>query len=124
MRHINRMRPLALGCALLIVATAAWAHENGKAKPMPASTMSSHAGHSAASMEMHKIMMDGQKMPMPMSGNVDKDFATMMTMHHQQAIKMIDVQLKNGKNADLKALARKMQAAQRDEIKKMAPHTK
>ena len=82
------------------------------------------AGHSKGSMELHGVMAQGQKMPMPMSGNVDKDFATMMTMHHQQAIKMIDVLLQHGSSAELKALASKMKAAQQDEIKTMAPFTK
>jgi uncharacterized protein (DUF305 family) len=81
-------------------------------------------GHSAGSMELHKVMTSGMKMPMPMSGNVDKDFATMMTMHHQQAVKMADVLIKHGRSTELKALARKMKAAQQAEIKQMAPFTK
>jgi uncharacterized protein (DUF305 family) len=93
-----------------------------EAKSPPATTGMS--GHSAGSMELHHIMMQGVKMPMPMSGNVDKDFATMMSMHHQQAIKMIDVLLQHGHSADLKALASKMKAAQQEEIKQMAPYTK
>ena len=84
----------------------------------------SMAAHTSGSTELHNVMTQGQKMPMPMSGNVDKDFATMMTMHHQQAIKMIDVLLQHGSSAELKALATKMKAAQQEEIKKMAPYTK
>ena len=52
--------------------------------------MSSMKGHSAGPMQLHDIMSAGMKMPMEMSGNVDKDFAMMMTMHHGQAIKMIE----------------------------------
>ena len=37
---------------------------------------------------------------------------------------MVDVLLKHGKSAELKALASKMKAAQKDEIKQMAPYTK
>lgn len=113
---------IALPCALiaaLAVSAGAVAHDPKKPEPMQ-----SMAGHSAGSMEMHRIMMSGQKMPMPMSGNVDKDFASMMTMHHQQAIKMVDVLLKQGRNAELKALAARMKAAQQSEIKTMAPYTK
>lgn len=110
----------------LALGTAAFAHEQAKeTKPAgPAHEQHSMAGHSAGSMELHRIMMKGQKMPMPMSGDVDKDFATMMTMHHRQAIEMSDALLKHGKNAELKALAAKMKAAQQEEIQKMAPHTK
>ena len=77
-------------------------------------------GHSVGSKELHQAMMSGHDMRMPMSGNVDKDFAMMMTMHHQQAVKMVDVLLQRGKSEELKALARKMKAAQLSEINKMA----
>lgn len=120
---MNRTTPLiAAALASTLAVAGAFAHENDN-KPAKAQA-SGHAGHSAGSMELHRIMTDGQKMPMPMSGNVDKDFAAMMTMHHQQAIKMADVQLKHGKNAALKALARKMQDAQRKEITQLAPHAR
>ena len=81
-------------------------------------------GHSPGSMELHKIMASGMKMPMKMSGNVDKDFASMMIMHHQMAVKMADVEIKHGKSAALKALARKMKAAQQEEIKQLTVYTK
>jgi uncharacterized protein (DUF305 family) len=69
--------------------------------------------------------MSGMQMqgPMTMTGDVDTDFATMMTMHHQQAIRMSDVLIRQGKNAELRALAQKMKAAQLEEIRKMAPYT-
>ena len=78
------------------------------------------AGHSEGSMQLHHIMAQGHHMPMPMSGNVDKDFAMMMTMHHQHAIEMVDVLIQRGQSAELKALARKMKSAQQDEIRQMA----
>ena len=123
--------PMFLGAGLAL-AVSACAEEAKTAQTadstmtQPASMPADHAmpGHSAGSMELHRIMTDGQKKPMPMSGDVDKDFATMMTMHHRQAIEMSDVLLKHGKNAELKALAAKMKAAPQAEIQKMAPHTK
>ena len=84
----------------------------------------SMAGHGAGSMELHQIMAQGMAMPMPMSGDVDKDFATMMTMHHRQAIAMIDVYLQHGDDAELRALAQHMKQAQQKEIIEMAPHKK
>jgi uncharacterized protein (DUF305 family) len=80
------------------------------------------AGMSEGSKQLHQAMMSGMKMPMTMTGNVDTDFATMMTMHHKQAIQMSDVLLKYGKNAELRALAQKMKASQQEEIQKMAPY--
>jgi uncharacterized protein (DUF305 family) len=43
-------------------------------------------------------------------------------MHHQQAIEMVNVLLHHGSNAELKALASKMKAAQQEEIKQMATY--
>lgn len=120
---MNRMTTALLAVSMTaLLAVPASAHEPDKT-PAQGNAMS-HVGHSAGSMELHRIMMQGQKMPMPMSGNVDKDFAAMMTMHHQQAIQMADVLLKHGRNAELKALARKMQEEQRKEIKQLAPFAK
>lgn len=116
--------------ASMLSAFNASAHEpKVQTQEMAAQDMSGMQGadmksYSAGSMELHKIMATGMDMPMKMSGDVDKDFATMMTMHHQQAIRMSEVLVKYGRNAELKALARKMQAAQKDEIKQMAAYTK
>lgn len=90
--------------------------------PAAAGTGTETAGQSAGSMELHRAMEDGKAMPMSMSGDVDRDFASMMTMHHRTAIRMIDVLQQNGHSAELKALAAKMKADQLDEIEKMAPH--
>lgn len=76
------------------------------------------SGASGGSDQMHKSMMkgtDGMK-AMPMSGDVDKDFASMMKMHHQQALDMAQIELANGKSAEMKAMARKIIAAQQKEI--------
>ncbi|MEJ7747255.1 MAG: DUF305 domain-containing protein [Luteimonas sp.] len=123
--------------AVTLAAASLLAFSVGAHEPKPqAQDMKGHAmkgmdmkgmdmkGHSAGSMEMHKIMMSGMKMPMKMTGNVDKDFALMMSMHHQQAIKMVDVLIKHGSSTELKALARKMKTAQQAEIRQMTPYTK
>ena len=107
-----------LGFALAACA-GAYAHE--PKTPPPATAM---AAHSEGSMELHRIMTQGHKMPMRMTGNVDQDFAIMMSMHHEQALKMVDVLLEHGRDAELKAMARKMKAAQQQEIKDMAPFKK
>jgi uncharacterized protein (DUF305 family) len=107
-----------LGAALALATTVS-AHD--PKKPAPTQSM---AGHSAGSMELHGIMTQGQKMPMPMSGDVDKDFAAMMTMHHEQAIKMADVLLQHGRDENLKALAQRMKDGQKKEITELAPFKK
>lgn len=65
------------------------------------------------SMQMHKAMM--MMGNMKVSGDVDRDFAMLMADHHLGAIKMVDIYLKNGKNAQLKAMAKKMKVDQTKE---------
>lgn len=53
---------------------------------------------------------------MPMSGDVDRDFAMMMRAHHQQAVEMAQAQIEKGKSPELKKLARKIIVDQKREI--------
>lgn len=106
--------------SVCLVAAISFSLASFASDPKASPAKPSMAGHSEASMELHRIMAKGHKMPMPMSGNVDKDFAMMMTMHHQQAIDMVDVLIKNGQSPELKAMGRKMKAAQQEEIKQLA----
>jgi len=50
------------------------------------------------------------------TGDVDADFAAMMIPHHQGAIDMAKAELKYGKNAQLRTLARKIIVDQQREI--------
>ena len=59
--------------------------------------------------------MDGMQ-KMTMSGDVDKDFASMMKMHHQQAVHMAEMQLAHGKSPEMKAMSKQIIAAQKKEI--------
>ena len=118
---------LGVGLALAVGACAEGTQTpQVNAATQPAAMPADHAmpGHSEGSMELHRIMTEGQKAPMPMSGDVDKDFATMMSMHHQMAIDMADVLLKSGSNSELKAMAAKMKTAQQEEIRQLEPYTR
>ncbi len=53
---------------------------------------------------------------MSMTGDVDYDFAVNMRRHHQMALMMSQAQLKNGKDASMRDLAKKIIAAQKEEI--------
>lgn len=113
----------ALGGAAVAVAVAHEPDQKGETKPHSMAGMNHDmAGMSEGSKQLHQAMMSGMKMPMAMTGNVDTDFATMMSMHHQQAIQMSDVLLKYGKNAELRALAQKMKAAQSEELRILAKY--
>ena len=59
--------------------------------------------------------MDGMQ-KMSMSGDIDKDFATMMKLHHQQALNMAEMQLAHGKSSEMKAMAKQIIVAQKKEI--------
>ena len=139
------MKNIQFKLVALMIASAPWiaagAHEPQAApRPMPAGApmhsmtgmtphdmkdmKSMHGNMSAGSMEMHKAMMSGMDMKMKMSGNVDKDFAIMMAMHHQQAVRMADIEIARGSNPRLKEMARKMKAAQQLEIQQLAQYSK
>lgn len=62
-----------------------------------------------------KAGMEGMQ-SMPSTGDTDKDFATMMKMHHQQALDMANMELEHGKSPELKKMARKIIAGQQKEI--------
>lgn len=83
---------------------------------MPHKDASSQGSGSHQMMQSMTKGMDQMK-NMPMTGDVDKDFAMMMRVHHQQAVEMSQVELKNGKDPKMKAMARKIIEAQRKEIK-------
>lgn len=139
-KPLNLAVSMVLGTALAVVTAGCAESDNAADAPPPgtstaaatgdvatpapadAATGTDTTGQSPGSMELHRIMGEGKAMPMSMSGDVDKDFASMMTMHHQVAIRMIDVLQQNGQSAELKALGARMKADQLEEIEKMAPH--
>jgi uncharacterized protein (DUF305 family) len=50
------------------------------------------------------------------TGDADKDFVAHMIPHHQGAIDMAEVELKYGKDPEMKKLARNIVKAQKEEI--------
>lgn len=78
--------------------------------PMKSGKSDSHG------MEDHSKMKGSSMHNMPMSGDPDKDFAMMMKMHHQQGLEMAEMELQQGKSAEMKAMAKKIMEAQKKEI--------
>lgn len=68
--------------------------------------------------ELQKSMqsMMGQMKGMQMSGDTDKDFAMMMTHHHEHGIAMNKMELQHGMSDKLKQLAKKSNSDQQKDI--------
>lgn len=88
-----------------------------------------HSGHgqhgqaqhgSGASHAMHESMMKGMKQmhSMKMTGDPDHDFATMMRKHHEDGIGMSQAYLKGAKDAEMRQMAEKIVASQRQDNQK------
>lgn len=117
-RHLHR-RGMALIVGLLMSSTASWTV--AQTTPVPSKPMVNSQMSGAGSDAMQRAMKNGmEKMgQMPMSGDVDKDFAMMMRMHHQQAVDMARIEVQNGRSAEMKALANKIIKAQQTEIRQI-----
>ena len=102
--------PLVAFCALT-GSSLAFAQATSHSAPAYAAT-------SHESQQMHESMMtDMQKMQdVHSTGDIDKDFAMMMRLHHQQAVDMAKLEIKHGKSPELKAMAQKIVNDQQKEI--------
>ena len=65
---------------------------------------------------MNKMMADMMVKP---TGDVDRDFVSMMTPHHQGAIDMAQAVLRNGRNEQIRRLAQEIIVTQQQEIAAM-----
>lgn len=74
------------------------------------------AGSTSSGMMAAMTQMMDRMRQAPASGNADHDFAHQMAAHHQGALAMADVELAQGKDATLRAMAEKMKADQQREI--------
>lgn len=128
MRHSPHPFLALAAAAALALSLSTTAHAQSQAASAPTSKMPSAGGagmgmgmgkgDSRGSDQMYKSMMsgmEGMKMMKP-TGNTDKDFAMLMKMHHEQALEMAKAEIAHGKSAELKALSRKIIAAQQKEI--------
>lgn len=79
---------------------------------------SAAGGASGPAMQMHDMMKGAKEsMGMKPSGDIDKDFVTMMRHHHQTGVQMAEHEIRNGKDQKAKDLARKILEGQKQEIK-------
>ena len=109
---------LAPVTALYLASVAAQAPTAPSAVPsanMPQGHMQKGTGGSGNMKQAMMMGMDSMQ-TMQASGDIDKDFAMMMKMHHQQAVDMAQMELANGKSPEMKAMAKQIIAAQKKEI--------
>ena len=101
-RHITAM---VCGILFLAAGSIGFAQSPGTAK-------------SDGSAQLKSSMMKGMKEmdSMNLMGDVDRDFAMMMKMHHQQALDMAKIEIEQGKSAEMKGMAKKIMEAQKKEI--------
>lgn len=110
----------AVMLSALVTALPASAQEPAKPAPDPSHGMATHGmSQDKGSMALSHSMSPGDMGAMKMTGNTDRDFAAMMIMHHESGVRMMDIELKHGKNATLKAMAKKMRDQQAKEIEQL-----
>lgn len=83
--------------------------------------MANSEAAASPSQQLHDLMMRPMQ-NMKMSGNVDKDFSSMMAEHHQQAVEMAKIEIASGSNDVLKKMAQNMLDAQTSEREMLLQH--
>lgn len=110
-----RLVPMMALCLVSVATQAQTSAATGASGRMPEGHM--QQGASGSEEIKHAMMMGMDNMQkMPVSSNIDKDFAMMMKMHHQQGVEMAKIQLARGKSPAMKAMAKQIIAAQNKEI--------
>ena len=106
----------ALALALLIAPLTASA-DDGKMDHSTHAAQAKDGPATADFMAVHEAMM--KNMTMKMTGDTDVDFVSGMIPHHQGAIDMAKVQLKYGKDPEIRKMAEDIIKAQETEIASM-----
>ena len=113
---------VAVGVAAVLTPLQAQMPAGSGTMAKPATAASSGMDHSKMPMghggDMKSKMddMQGQMMAMKSTGNPDVDFAMMMRVHHQSAITMAEAELQNGKDPQMRVMAKEIIRAQKKEI--------
>lgn len=108
-----------LALSALVVVSAAAAAQTAPAVPASGTMRMGTMQHAnAGPHDMKATMMMGMEsmQRMQASGDIDKDFAMMMKLHHQQAVDMAEMEIAQGKSPAMKTMARQIIAAQKKEI--------
>ncbi|MDH2404772.1 DUF305 domain-containing protein [Bradyrhizobium sp. SSUT18] len=93
-----------------------FAHESHPASPLAALSTEEHAFLDENEVAMTRMMNDMAAKP---TGDIDRDFVAMMGPHHQGAIDMAVIELRYGKNEQLRRIAQEIIVDQMQEIAAM-----
>lgn len=120
---ISKFNPKATSVAVLALTAAlflpiAGAQTTATPNTAPMHSKSGMSPGMSGEMNMKAMMKDNNdKMSsMAMTGNSDVDFAMMMRIHHQGAIDMAQAELRDGKDVQMRKMAKDIIAAQKKEI--------
>ena len=92
----------------------------GMAMPAPATRSirpPAGAARNAGDMMQSMERMNRDMTAAPMTGNPDRDFVAMMTPHHQGAIDMARIYLRDGTDPEIRGMAERIIADQEREIR-------
>jgi len=107
-------------CATLALGLTAGVANAQQGASMPGMDMSNSSGAASSGSTQafkaaHQKMMQQMQAP-GFTGDTDRDFVAHMIPHHQGAVDMAEVELKYGKDPQMKKLARSIVKAQKQEI--------
>jgi uncharacterized protein (DUF305 family) len=120
MNNANFFRTVAV-CSAIALSAGVFSANAQPAAAMPADHSGMrHSADAEASASAEAFRQGGEKMmkdmDRPYTGDADKDFVAHMIPHHEGAVHMAQVQLKYGKDPELRKMARDIIQAQQKEI--------
>ncbi|NDP61407.1 DUF305 domain-containing protein [Polaromonas sp.] len=121
MKNFRFSQTLACALGAMALSAAAFTAQAQPAAAMPAEHAGMNHAADAGASDATRAFQQGEEKMMkdmgrPYTGNADKDFVAHMIPHHEGAVDMANVQLKYGKDPELRKMARDIIKAQKQEI--------
>lgn len=118
---MRRFLPFIAICAGLALSSAPFSARAQQDASIPAGQMNMQgSSHSDANASTQDFKEGGQRMMQGMSapytGNTDQDFVSHMIPHHEGAVDMAKIELRYGKDPEIRKLAKNIIEAQKEEI--------